>query len=173
MPAGNPRDQRVERVEVVADAALHVRRNVHHVAEPLDDEALRHLDRPKLRDAADIVAAEVEQHQVLRPLLRIAEQFGLERLVLVVRRAAPPRAGQRPDRDDAVAQPDQNFGRRTDHGEAAEIEEEQERCRVDPAQRAVEREGRQRERRRKALARHDLEGVAGKNVFPAPARPPP
>ena len=41
----------------------------------------------------------------------------------------------------------------------------QERRRVDPAQRAVERERRQRERRLEALRQHDLEDVAGRDVF--------
>ena len=68
-------------------------------------------------------------------------------------------------------------GLEPDHREAAEIEEEQERRRIDPPQRAVQRERRQRERHREALARHDLEGVAGGDVLlrrsaPRPGTPP-
>ena len=66
---------------------------------------------------------------------------------------------------DAVAQPHQDFRAAADDREAAEIEEEQERRRVDPPQRAIQREGRQREGHREALARHDLEDVAGGDVF--------
>ena len=63
------------------------------------------LTRADLGDAADIVAAEIEQHQMLGALLRIGEKLRLERLVLVRRRAAPPRAGDRADGDDAAARP--------------------------------------------------------------------
>ena len=105
---------------------------------------------------------------MLGPLLRIGQQFRLQRLVLLVRRAAPPRARERADRHRAVAQAHQHLGARSHHGEAAEIEEEQERRRVDPPQRAVQRERRQHERHREALADHDLERVARGDVVLAP-----
>ncbi len=76
-----------------------------------------------LRHPPDIVAAEVEQHQVLRPLLRVGQQFGLQRLVFLTRRPAPPGAGQRPDRHRAVAQPHQHLRRGPDDREPAEIED--------------------------------------------------
>ena len=129
--------------------------------------------RAEFGDAADIVAAEIEQHQMLGPFLRVGQQFGFQRLVFLVRRAAPAGAGERADGDLAVAQPHQDFRAAADHGEAAEIEEEQERRRVDPPQRAIQRERRQRERHREALAGHHLEHVAGGDVFLARARPRP
>ena len=67
------------------------------------------LTRADLGDAADIVAAEVEQHQMFGALLGVGEKLVGERPVLVRRRAARPRAGDRPDRDFAVAHPDQDF----------------------------------------------------------------
>ena len=147
------------------ELALDVRDDVHDLAVALDEELVGHLDGADLGDAADIVAAEVEQHQVLGALLRIGQQLGLERLVLVRRRAARPRAGDRADGDRAVAHPHQDLRARADDREAAEIEEIQERRGIDPAQRAVERERRQRERRLEALRQHDLEDVAGGDVF--------
>ena len=142
---------------------------MHDVAVALDDELIRHLDRADLGDAPDVVAAEVEQHQVLGPLLGIA-------------RAAPPRApcprprsaprrvraGDRPDGHLAVAHAHQDLRARADEREVAEVEMEQERRRVEAAQRAVERERRQRERRREALRQHDLEDVAGADVLLRP-----
>ena len=122
------------------------------------------LTVPISRDAADVVAAEIEQHQVLGALLRIGEQLVLERLVLVRGRAARARAGDRPDGHRAVAHAHQDFRARADDREIAEVEEEQERRGIDAAQRAVEREGRQRERRLEALRQHDLENVAGRDV---------
>ena len=123
------------------------------------------VDAADLGDAADVVAAEVEQHQVLGALLRIGEQLVLERLVLVRGLAARARAGDRADGHVAVAHAHQDLRARAGDREAAEVEEEQERRRVDPAQRAVERERRERERRLEALRQHDLEDVAGRDVF--------
>ena len=90
VPAGKAADQRVERIQPGPQPALHVGDDVHHVAEPLDGEALGDAHAAELGDAADVVAAEVEQHQVLGALLRVGEQLGLERCVLLVawRRAA-------------------------------------------------------------------------------------
>ena len=56
-----------------------------------------------LGDAADVVAAEVEQLQVLGALLLVGQQFGGQRLVLRWRGAALARAGDRPQRVDVVA----------------------------------------------------------------------
>ena len=71
----------------------------------------------------------------------------------------------RADRHGAVARLDQDFRARSGDGEVAEVEKEQIRRRVDPAQRAVERERRQRERRLEALRQHHLEDVAGGDVL--------
>ena len=65
--------------------------------------------------------------------------------VLGRRRAARPGAGDRPDRHLAVADPHQDLGRRADDLEVLEVEIAQERRRIDAPQRAVEREGGQRE----------------------------
>ena len=94
-----------------------------------------------------------------------------ERLVLGVGRPARRRAGDRADGHLAVAHAHQNFGARADEREAAEVEMEQERRRVEAPQRAIERERRQRERRGEALRQHDLEDVAGADVLLRLARP--
>jgi hypothetical protein len=65
------------------ELALDVRDDVHDVAVALEEELVGDLDGADLGDAADVVAAEVEQHQVLGALLRVGEQLGGERLVLV------------------------------------------------------------------------------------------
>ena len=83
------------------------------------------LTRADLGDAADVVAAEVEQHQVLGAFLGIGEQLLLQRLVLVRGRAARAGAGDRPDGDGAVAHAHQDLGARADDREAAEVEVEQ------------------------------------------------
>ena len=55
---------------------------MHHVRVALDHHQLGHLDRADLRDAADVVAPEIDQHHVLGALLGIGEQLALERAVL-------------------------------------------------------------------------------------------
>ena len=123
------------------------------------------LTVPIRGDAADVVAAEIEQHQMLGALLRIGEQLGLERLVLVRGGAARAGAGDRADGDGAAAHLDQDFRARSGDREVAEVEEIEIGRGIDPPQRAIERERRQLERRLEALRQHDLEDVAGGDVF--------
>ena len=82
MPGGKAGGERGDGVEIVAQLALDVGDDVHDVAVALDEEAVGHLDRADLGDAADVVAAEIEQHQMFGALLGIGEQFGGERRVL-------------------------------------------------------------------------------------------
>src|SRR6185437_9815003 len=96
--------------------------------------------------------------------LRIGEEFGLQGRVLVRGGAARFGAGERADGNLAVTYPDEDFGTRTGNGKRAEVEEVQERRRIDPAQRTIERERRQRERRLKTLRQHHLENVASENI---------
>ncbi len=157
--------KRVERVMLGVEVALDVGDDVHHLAEALDEELVGHLDRGDARDAAHIVAAEIEQHQVLGTFLGIGQQGHLKRLVFLRGAAARPRAGDRPDGDGALAHPDQDLRARSRYGETAEIEEVEKGRRIDPAERTVERKGRQLERRLEALRQHDLEDVAGGDVL--------
>ena len=120
---------------------------------------------PVVGDAADVVAAEIEQHQMFGALLLVGEEFGGEALVLGLVGAAPARAGDRADRHLALAHAHENFRARADDLKAAEVEEAQKRRRIDAAQRAIEREGGQSERRGEALRQHHLKDVAGANIF--------
>ena len=123
------------------------------------------LTVPIFRDAADIVAAEVEQHQMLGALLGVGQQLGSP--------APRPRAGVAPRRRvPAIGRmvtvssrnADQDFRAGADDLEVREVEIEQEGRGIDAAQRAVERERRQGEGRLEALRQHDLEDVAGADV---------
>ena len=134
----------------------------------LQGEFLGHFDRADLRDAADIVAPEIEQHQMFGALLRVGQQFLADRLVLGAVPAAMARAGDRADGDAVVPHTNQNLGARADNGEIGEVEEIEEGRRIDPPQRPVECEGRQREGRLETLRQHDLEDVAGGDIFLRP-----
>ena len=152
-------------IPISCELALDIRHDVHDVAVALDEKLIRHFDRADVGDAADIVAAEIEQHQVLGTLFRVGEQLGFERFVFLGCGAAGSRARQRTDGDLAVAHAHQYFGAGAHQREAAEIEIEQERRRIGAAERPVEGERRQGERHREALRQHHLENVAGGDVL--------
>ena len=139
---------------------------MHDVAVALDEELVGDLDGADLGDAADIVAAEVEQHQMLGALLRIGEQLAPPAPCprAASRRAAACRrsAGSSPCRR---ARRTRISGLEPATAKPPKSRKIQERRRVDAAQRAVERERRQRERRLEALRQHHLEDVAGRDVF--------
>ena len=62
--------ERVERVAILAQFALDIGDDVHDLAVALDEELVGDFDGADFGDAADVVAAEVEQHQMLGALLR-------------------------------------------------------------------------------------------------------
>ena len=69
---------------------------MHHVAVPLDEHQVLHANAAELADAPDIVAAQVDQHDVLGDLLLVGAQIGLHRAVFHLIRAARPRPGDGP-----------------------------------------------------------------------------
>jgi hypothetical protein len=83
----------VEGVASFLEPAAHVADQMHHVRVALHHHEFRHLDGADLGDAADVVAAEVHQHHVLRPLLRVALHLGGQ--PLVVRLVLAPGMGAR------------------------------------------------------------------------------
>ena len=135
---------------------------MHDVRVPLDRHEIGHLHGAVIDDAADVVAREVDEHQVLRALFGIGEQELRVAVVLLVGFAAADRAGDRADLDLAVHRADVDLRRRADDREApAEFQAEHVRRRIHEAQRAVERQRIARVRRRETLRRHELENVAG------------
>ena len=71
-------------------------------------------------------------------LLRIGQQLGRQLAILRRGGAPPARAGDGADGDAVVAQAHENLRARADDAETSEIEEEQERRRVQAAQRPIE-----------------------------------
>ncbi len=106
---------------LVAELAIDIRDDVHDVGVALDRELLVRVDRADLRHPAHIVAAEIEQHQVLGPFLGIGEQLLLQGLVLGRRGAAGPGPRDRANRHLAVADPHHDLGTGADDLEAAPV----------------------------------------------------
>src|SRR3546814_3927226 len=94
---------------------------------------------------------------MLGAFLGIGEQAVAILDILGAGAAARAGAGDRTDGDLAVADPDENLGRRADQREARQVEKIEEGRGVDAAERAIEVEGRQVEWGRKALRQHDLD----------------
>ena len=154
--------QGVEAIDVRAQLSRQARREMHHVRIALDEHQPLHLHRAVLAHAAEIVAAQVDEHDVLGALLGIGEQFGLRAARSSFSSAAArTRASERPVERVASLDLHQHLGRTAHHGNIVELQKIQVRRRIHDAQRAInlERIG-GRCSRRKALADHHLKNVA-------------
>ena len=106
---------------------------MHHVRVALDDQPLGDLHRAGGGDAPDVVAPEIDEHDVLGDLLGVVQQLLLELEVVALHGAARTRARDRPHGDLAAFDPHHHLRRGTGKREVAEIEEEQVGRRVDRA----------------------------------------
>ena len=145
----------------------HIRRDVHHVAVPLDHHHVRQFHRPVLGDTSHVVAAQIDQHHMFRPFLRIGQQFFGQPPILVLVRPAHPGPGQRPHGDLSVHHATHDLRRAADQGHARRAEEEHERTGVHDPQRAIDFERIAMDFQLQALADHDLEDVTSSNVLDA------
>ena len=128
------------------------------VGEPLDLHAPRNVDGAGAADARQVVAAEVDEHHVLRTVL-----FGGEEPLDV----SLGRLGGACDRAEArapVLAGDEPLGRGPDERQAVELQQEQVRRRVHPAEGAVDLERRRRGRTLGPLGRDALEHIARDDV---------
>ena len=97
---------------------------MHHVAVALDDHLFFDVDTAGLGDAAEIVARQIDQHDVLGALLRIGQQFrGVPRIFLRGL-AAPAGAGNRADFCEIVGDANVHFGRAAHEGERSRRKQE-------------------------------------------------
>lgn len=92
VPHGETGGEDVEGGTAGRHAAGDRRDDVHHVRVPLDGHEVDDLDRAGLADPAQIVTAEVDQHEVFGTLLGVGEELVGEGLVLLRGRPAVPGA---------------------------------------------------------------------------------
>ena len=138
---------------------------MHDVAVALHLHHVGQLHRGEVGDPADVVAAEIDKHDVLGALLRVGEQFRRQGAVLGLVLAARSGAGERSDRHEAVLDAHEDLGRTADQAEVAERQIEQEGARIDHPKHPINVERRGRGLDVEALAGDDLEDVAGLDVF--------
>ena len=148
----------------------------------LDAEGLGDLHAAGLRNAADVVARQVDQHHVLGALLRVGQQLGLQRLVLLGCGPARTRAGDGPHGDDLAGLltragrvrrarkgggqllTHQDLRRRAHDLEVPHVVVVHVGAGVERAQRPVQRQRALGVALLQALAQHDLHAVARGNV---------
>jgi hypothetical protein len=142
---------------------------VEHVRVRLDGHQLVDGDRAVLAHAPEVVAAEIDEHDVLGTFLRILEQLLCAAPVLLIGAAARIRAGDWSRLDATLGDLDQRLRGGPRDLEVAEVEEVHVGGGVDHAQAAVDRERLDRRRRREALRGHDLERVSRVDVLDDPS----
>ncbi len=76
-----------------------VRNDVHDLAIIFEEEAIGDAHRAGFCDAANVVAAEVEQHEMLCALLGVRKQIRGQAFVILGSCASRARSGDRPDGD--------------------------------------------------------------------------
>ena len=114
--------QHLERRDAVAQLADDLRDEVRDVREALDLHVARDPHGARLADAREVVAAEVDEHHVLGPVLLGREQ------PLDVALGRLGRAGDRAEARAAVLAGDEALGRGADERDPVQLEQEQVRA---------------------------------------------
>ncbi len=76
----------------------------------LDGHEFVHAHRARFADSSQIVALEIDEHDVLRALLRMRREFGHLREISAGIATSGPRAGNRAGVDPASVNTSQTFG---------------------------------------------------------------
>src|SRR5205809_1051357 len=113
-PGRDDRPERAERIEARSEPALDVGDEMQDVAVALDLHVLADRDCPGSSDPPEVVPPEVDQHDVLRPLLRVALELLGEDLVLSLVRAPRPRPGDRVGRQSVALDLEEQLRARAD-----------------------------------------------------------
>ena len=165
VPAGNAASTTSRAVRSSAQRPGDRRLQVHDVAVAADLHELHHLDRARPADPAQVVAAEVDQHHVLGPLLGIGQQLGLQGGVLGRCRPAGLGSGDRVGDRDVALDRDQRLRAGADDVEAVQPEQVHVGARVDQPQHPVDVQRVGGGVHLEPLADHDLERLAGLDLL--------
>ena len=162
--AGEHRPDQVHRVARGVQVAAHVAHDVDDVTVELVDHELVDAHRAVLADPAEVVALQVDQHDVLGAVLGVEVELLGE--VVGGERAAGPRAGDGAGLGPALGvERDEALRRRADELVVAEVQVAGEGAGVHGAQRVVEVQAGQRVAEVQPLAEVGLEDVAGEDVL--------
>ena len=164
-PGGKRRPQHVDWSPALEQLAGDLRGEVHDVAVALEGHQLVDLLGAEAHDPADVVAGQVDEHDVLGQLLRVLDSSASSRRSSssVEPRRRVPAIGRE------ITRPSSSWtigsGDGADDRHASLAEEEHVRARVHLAEHAVHVERVAAEVEIEALRQHDLEGVARADVL--------
>ncbi len=138
---------------------------MHHVRIALDVHQVFHLHRAVFAHPPQIVAAEIDQHDVLGAFFFVAAHLLFQSAVFGLVAAARMSSGDRPIFQLASGHPHQHLRRRAQNVRIAHAQKIQIGRGIHLPQRAVYIERRDFRNEIEALRQHDLENVSGGNVF--------
>ena len=125
-----------------------------------------HLDGSSLRHASDVVATEVDEHDVFRALLFVGQEVHLERLILFLRFTSHARPRERTVHHRALlVHAAQNLRTRRDQHAISTLVINHVRRGVHDAQRPVHLERVHARLTLKSMAEHELENITRLDVF--------
>jgi len=133
--------------------------------EALEPHELGNADRSVLRDPPDVVAAKVDEHDVLGPLLLVTFQLLRQPGVFLAALSPWTRARDGMRLHASALDADQHFGRGADDGNSAHADEVHVRRRVDVSERAINGKWIRGDVRLETLRQHHLIDVAGGDVL--------
>src|SRR6266550_1186499 len=162
---GEARLEDVERVEPFAQPAPHLAHQVLHVRIAFDREQVADANAPVPGHTADVVPAQVHEHQVLGALLLIGLEGLRQRVILGRGRAARPCACDGPHGDLAVLHPHQHLRGAAHAGQVVERQIEKVGRRVERPQIPVQAQRIGRAGGVLPARQHRLERVARLDVF--------
>jgi hypothetical protein len=157
-----------EQVECVLrgiQAALHAAHDMHDMAVALDHPVGIDGHRARDRHAPQIVAREIDEHHVLCILFRIAQQFGFQRRIASLVRAARPRTGNGAQLRLSCVAFHERFRGRSHHGDIPELAKKHVRRGIEQPQRAIGFEWRQGMAAFESRREHELVHVARRDIF--------
>ncbi len=162
--AGEGGGDDVEEIFPGGGAAFDVGDDVHDVGVVFDGHEFGDADGAEGGDAAEVVADEVDEHEVFGAFFGVGGEFAVELVVFGIGGAAGAGAGDGAGLDFAVAEADEEFGGAGDEGEAGEAEERHVGGGVDAAEFFVDFLGGGAKGAGFADGEVDLVGVAGADV---------
>src|SRR5712692_3713699 len=127
---GKASHQRVQAIHIFAETAAQCGDDVHDVGKTFDGHELLDLDGAVIADAAEIVAAEIDKHDVLGAFFFTGQQFFFEALVFGFVFAAGPSSGNGAVENIAALDFHEQFGRSAHNADADHHQKEDIRRRV-------------------------------------------
>src|ERR1700737_5633800 len=97
---------------------------MHHVGVALDGEEFFSVNGTVFTDAAEIVAPQIDEHDVLGTFLFAGEHFAFKTLIFGFIFPAPPRSTNGPIKNIAALNLDEHFGGTANHADIVHLQVE-------------------------------------------------